>query len=849
MSSNEQERFCCYNGEVLIFRLSEGKFVDVGPKTIPVLHVRRMVFGRGPEGFVQKSTGFFSIKEEYSHLKIMCCDCVSDFRTGINLPYVMIQCIKEENIFKYFLLFLHGTNKFEKCLSFRLGYEMKDSIRVLNGPLVLWRHDQTFFYISSQTGKVVTVSMNFSSVEWAGEIENLGIVLLGPKRCYLSAEECTPKCSKSDYETWNTHFCAYSLERAEVISDTYIIPPAYTSMITFVHVYSTEIVNDHLRMSLIALTRKNQLISFLNGTPTSVCQLPFGDPCAVQLVDSGEEGLLFIISFRSNDACAVLEKSFQIAAKWEKISSILIDDFLGSGTEQVLLLFKDSLNSDCWSSFEIIGPDTLNSSGETLDSSKDDLFEDKEENYLVVLPLERRLQVGFISIWELQQHLLLKEKIISKSYKALMNLFQRKDDSTLSAEEECLVTLCGEEENPVCTFDEKLSDHFQDLEQLVEKIWYRVIEDNLVVGVKPTSSLKVSLNHVTLSLSVDQGPNSTFPLIKCQNRIFKLTRNSSPVLSSVPYEVGSEVKRIKLSVDSKEEKEESVVCERPLKKEYVQMITAVTALPPLLTFSNFCCIVLLQMRENGNSSEAHYVQCGRIFLSVEDLSSGKYVLTFPEKKPIEHMEDLFTLLAAWHRAGFQITSPMFVLTSVRLWLLEHMKCEVIKEFPEICFCKRPGSFYGTLFNWKQRTPFEGILVVYSRNQTVLFQCLHDLSTVLPVNSFFKYLELESEDFLVGHLAVALEKELVTLGSPSSALVKVETSLVQNCEVSKEKSSDNVAALSEESIHLYRKELQREKEQMLGTNLKVSAALYREMTLKLAEVQLKSDLAAKQLTDL
>ena len=73
MSSTEQERFCCYNGEVLIFHLSEGNFVDEGPKKTPVLHVRRMVFGRGPEGFVQKSTGFFSIKEEYSHLKIMCC--------------------------------------------------------------------------------------------------------------------------------------------------------------------------------------------------------------------------------------------------------------------------------------------------------------------------------------------------------------------------------------------------------------------------------------------------------------------------------------------------------------------------------------------------------------------------------------------------------------------------------------------------------------------------------------------------------------------------------------------------------------------------------------------------------
>lgn len=49
------------------------------------------------------------------------------------------------------------------------------------------------------------------------------------------------------------------------------------------------------------------------------------------------------------------------------------------------------------------------------------------------------LQVGLVSVQELQQHLLLKEKIISKSYKALMNLFQGKDDSTSSAEEVNLI--------------------------------------------------------------------------------------------------------------------------------------------------------------------------------------------------------------------------------------------------------------------------------------------------------------------------------------------------------------------------------------------------------------------------
>ncbi|XP_045393663.1 Fanconi anemia group B protein [Lemur catta] len=851
-SSNEQEMPLCYNGEVLVFHLSEGNFSHKKPaEKPPILHVRRMVFDRETRSFVQKSTAFFSIKGENSHLKIVCCNCVSDFRTGINLPYVLIQCNKKNNVFKYSLLFLHNTNKFEKRLSFRVGHKLKDGLRVLNGPSVLWRHANTFFYTSSKTGKVITLSVNLSSIEWVGEFENVGIVLLGLKKCYLSEERCTQELSKSDYAIWNTKFCVYSLQSQELLSDAYIIPPVYSSVVTCVHVYATEIINNQLRMSLIALTRKNQLISFQNGMPKSVCELPFGDPCAVQFMDSGGGNLFFIVSFRSNDACAVWKKNFQVVAKWENLSLVLVDDFIGTGSEQVLLLFKDSLNSDCLTSFKITNLENINYSSEPLDCNEDDLFEDKQENrYLVIPPLERRLNVGLASVRELRKHLLLKEKIVSKSCKALINLVQGKGDNTSSAKQECLVPLWSEEENSVHIFDEKLPDNFQDSKQLVEKIWYRVMDDSLVVGVKTTSSLKLSLNDVTLSLIMDQAPGSSFPLIKCQNRVIKLSMDSLPAPHLMPHEIGLEAKKIKLTLDSEEK--ESFVCEQPSKKECVQMITAVTTLSPLLVFSKFCCFVLLQIRERetGNYPEVRYILCGRLFLSLEDLSSGKYILTFPKKKPIEHMEDLFVLLAAFHKSCFQITSCRYALGSMKAWLLEHMKCEVIKEFPEICFCKRPGSFYGTLFKWKQRTPFEGILIIYSRNQTVLFQCLHSLITVLPVNCILRNLKLGSEDFLINHMAMSLEKELVTLGSLSSGLSKVESNFVQRCEASKGKNSV-VAALSdrEEEIHWYRKELQREKEKALETNLKVSGALYREITLKVAEVQLKSDLTAQKLTNL
>ncbi|MBZ3870103.1 Fanconi anemia group B protein [Sciurus carolinensis] len=768
MSSKEQERLLCYNGEVLVFQLSQGNLADKGPAKISILHVKRMVFDRETRTFVLKSTGFFSMRKEYSHLKIICCNCVSDFRTGINLPYILIQSNKN-NIFKYFLLCLHSNNKFEKHLTFKLAHELKESIRVLNGPLVLWQYVNTLYCISSHTRKVMSVLVNFSSIEWAGEIENLGIVLLGLTECDSSEKECNQKPSESDFEIQNTKFCVYSLESQEVLSDTYIIPPAYSSVVTCVHVCETEIVNNQFRISLIALTRKNQLISFQNGTPKRLCQLPFGDPCAVQLLNSGEGNLFFIVSFRSNDACAVWKKNFQ---------------------------------------------------------------------------------VGLASVQELQQHLLLKEKIISKSWKALINMVQGKDDSTSSAEEGYLVPFCGKEENCVHAFDEKLPDNFQDSEQLVEKIWYRVMDDSLVVGVK-MSSLKLSLNEVTLSLIMEQAYSSSFRLIKCENRVIKLSTDSFPAPHLMPHEIGSEAKKIKLTSDSKEEGR--FACEQPYMKTYVQIITAITSLSPLLAFNKFCCVVLLHIREkeNGSCPKDRYIPCGRLFLSLEDLSSGKYLMTFPKKKPIEDMEDLFALLTTLHKSCFQVISPGYSVNSMKMWLLEHMKCEVIKEFPEMCFCKRPRNFYGTLFNWKQRTPFEGTLTVYSRNQTVLFQCLRNLIRVLPMNCSFKNLKLGNEDFLIDRLALTLEKELVTLGSlSSSALAKVESNFVQMGEANTGKSSVMTASSDKkENIHLYREEVQREKKKMLERNLKVSGVLYREMTLKLVEIQLQSDLSAEKLTSL
>lgn len=132
-----------------------------------------------------------------------------------------------------------------------------------------------------------------------------------------------------------------------------------------------------------------------------------------------------------------------------------------------------------------------------------------------------------------------------------------------------------------------------------------------------------------------------------------MSRDSFPAPCSEPYERGSEAKRIKLTVDSEEEK--SFVCEQPSEKECVQIITAVTSLSPLLAFNNFCCILLLQIRkrENGNYFEDHYIQCGRLFISLEDLSSGKYLVKFPKKKTIGNFCWYYLIIYLIESANFK----------------------------------------------------------------------------------------------------------------------------------------------------------------------------------------------------
>ncbi|NXF52132.1 FANCB protein, partial [Oceanites oceanicus] len=871
MLLGEQEQFLSYNGEVLIFQLPKPKHVEGAADKTVNLCVRRMAFDRDTKLFVQKSSGVFSMRASHLKIEIICCSCTTDSRTGIILPCVLMKKKKRNNVVKYLLLLLHSSNQFEQSFHFKLDYELKEDIRLFTGPSVLWRHANKLFYISCDTCTVLSAPVQLSSVVWTGKIEDEGTVVLGIRTACLPESEDDDEFSTSDRAIWGSEFFGYAIETQKMLTGTCFMPHAYSRVVSSVYVCKNEILKKQLRISLVAITQKNQLIWFQDGLPKGVCELPYEKPCSVKTAVTSSNDLLFIVSFASGNICVVQRRhSLQVASKWQKVKSVLVDDFIGSGSEQLLLLFKDDSNTDVLSTFKITDLGAVNYASGINYKHDVPAAEGLQENGLfTVQALETRLQAGCTSVQELQQHLRLKKRVILESCRALIDLVEgrthilptakevkcrREYRSLLNSAEpfEGLVSLWDDVESPPHSLSKETSLASKVPEHFTEKLWQRVMGDSLVVGVKLTESFYLSLSDVSLSLVMRQDFSSISPIIECRNKIIKLNKAASALAVS-SCQIEPPPKKMKLDLHSKNDlnKEFPKRCSR-VQLDGAKTVIAVTNLSPLLAFHRVCCIVLLHAKKQKHPNDSLQeskkitVHCGKILLSLEDISNGKYSVKMRRDNSYctGSMEDILAVLAVSVRFSFQIVSSDCTLTPVKSWLLGEMECTPFKECHDNIFCHKAGNVYGTVFNWTLKNPFEGVLTLFCRNLTVLFQCLHSLTRVLPPSCDVKLLRSGSKGVLTEQLALALEKEMLTLRSSFfSKESKAENSLTCGKEPGKKIIDAPVASLldSEEGVQQFRKTLQNEREEsMLSMNQTMNGALYQEIALQIAEAQLSSD---------
>nr|XP_013055556.2 Fanconi anemia group B protein [Anser cygnoides] len=849
-----------YGGEVLVLWLAAaGAGAGAGrAEAAAELRVRRMALGAGR--FAHRSSGAFGVRGRRRDAGIVCCGCATHSPTGVVLPCVLLRRKKRSDAVKYLLLSLHGSNRFELSCQFELDYELKEDVRLFGGPSVLWRHADRLFYISPDTRTVLSAPVQLSSVVWAGEIEGEGTVVLGVRTARLRESEAEDELSTSDRAIWGTEFFGYAIEAQKMLASTCFMPHAYSRVVSSVHVCKSEMLKEQLRTSVVAVTHKNQLIWFQDGRPKGVCELPYEKPCSIKTAVTSGNQLLLIVSFASGNICVVRSENLQVASKWQKVKSVLVDDFVGSGTEQLLLLFKDDSNADLLNTFKITDLGRVNyESGINYEDDVPAAEGLQENGLLTIQALEKRLQAGLTSVRELQQHLGLKKRVLTESCRALIDLVEERSHVLPTAKKEGLVSLWDDVENPPHSLSKETSSTSKVPDHFVEKLWQRVVGESLVVGVKLTESFYLSLSDVSLSLVVDQDFSSISPIIECRNKIIKLNKAFS-ALSVSSCQIEPPPKKMKLDLHSKNDlkKEVHKKCSN-IHLEGAKTVTAVTSLSPLLAFHCVCCVVLLhakkQKHQNDGLQKSKKITllCGKILLSLEDISNGKYSVKMLRDSSYctGSMEDILAVLAASMRFSFQIQSSDFTLTSVNSWLLGEMECTPFKECHDHIFCHKAGNVYGTVFNWTLKSPFEGILTLFCRSLTVLFQCLHSLTRVLPPSCDVKLLKSGSKGVLTEQLALALEKEMLTSRtSLSSKESKAENSLTRQNEPGKNISDAPVASLldSEDKVQQFRMKLQNEREEsVLNMNQTMNGTLYQEMTLKIAEAQLSSDMIVWRLS--
>ncbi|NXA99676.1 FANCB protein, partial [Cnemophilus loriae] len=854
MLLSEQDQFLSYNGEVLVFQLSKPKHAEEADDKTVNLCVARMVFSRDTKLFVQKSSGIFSMCASHSKIEIICCSCTTDSRTGIILPCILMKKKKRNNV-KYFLLLLHSSNQFEPSFYFKLDYELKEDIRLFAGPSVLWRHANKLFYISSSTCVVQSAPVQLSSVVWTGEIVGEGTVVLGIRTACLPETEDADGFSVSDRAIWGSEFFGYAIQTQKMLSGTCFMPHAYSRAVSSVYICKSERLKKQLQISLIAITHKKQLIWFQNGVPKGVCELPYEKPCSVKPAVTSSNDLLFVVSFASGNSCVVQRRdSLQVASKWQKVKCVLVDDFIGSGREQLLLLFKDDSNTDVLSTFKITDLGEVNYASGINYKHDVPAAEGLQENgLLTVRALETRLQAGWTSVRELQQHLGLQKRVILESCRALIDLVEERTHILPNSKEEGLVSLWDEVENPPRSLSKEASLASEVPEHFTEELWQRVVGDNLVVGVKLTESFYLSLSDVSLSLVMDQDFSSISPIIECQSKIIKLNKAFSALAVS-SSQIEPPPKKMRLDLHSKNDlKKEFPKRSSRIQLDGAKTVTAVTSLSPLLAFHHVCCVVLLHARKQSHQNDSLQlskkitVLCGKILLSLEDISNGRYSVNMLRDNSYctGSTEDILAVLAVSVRFSFQIVSCDCTLTPVSSWLLGEMECTPFKECQDNIFCHKAGNVHGTIFNWTLKNPFEGVLTVFCRNLTVLFQCLHSLTRVLPPSCSVKLLRSGSKGVLTEQLALALEKEMLTLkNSLFLKETKAENSLTWESESGKKINNAPLASLldTEEGVQQFRKKLQKEREESVQSmNQTMNGALYQKIALKIAEAQLSSDM--------
>ncbi len=302
-------------GKIISFNCKRASATD--DSQISELIFRSLSFEREDSAFLKAADGAAVIgRKRSARVDIVKCKCAINVQKRVTTPCVLVAKKSEKGeSFKYTLLTLSSSNRLEPCVEFKLPYEMREGVSILQGPTVLWRHAGHVFYTSLQAGEVRQTPIQLShSVVGELPLHKAQIFVLGLQNI---SEQCSNK-----QPTSQTLGCF--VESGHTFDGSVILPHPYICITRCILVLSAEKVDGELRSAVVAATSHQQLVYFENGVVKDICEIPFEQPENIQVVDTGRNGCLFVISFHQGHVCAVWKQTFQVRKHGVSVSKYVL---------------------------------------------------------------------------------------------------------------------------------------------------------------------------------------------------------------------------------------------------------------------------------------------------------------------------------------------------------------------------------------------------------------------------------------------------------------------------------------------------------------------------------------------
>ncbi|KAI5107578.1 Fanconi anemia group B protein, partial [Silurus meridionalis] len=660
----------------------------------------RMAFNRDSGIFLNDDDEVTPLYKNASRsASIVCCASVVNIKNRQKVPCVLLKYHRKgPSGFKYMLYSLSSRTTVKLHVEFSLPYEMSDDVSVFRGPTLVWRHEDVVFYTSAETGSVKEVPIHLT-VNFLGEIP------LPQRTLAILGLQKTTDDEKMENET-EDKMVLYFIENGRTFSADCLLPSAYNSVVRCVLVLSAEELAGLLRSTVVAATCRKQLVLFENGLPEEVCLLPYEEPQSIQAVHVGS-GCLLVIIFQCGNVCAVWRDTFKVAACWTDVRLVFVDDFVGSGSEQMLLIFNNSADGILE---KFLLTDLCGVCYSVKEGGGVSRCETAEENItLTIQALESRLQSGLVFLQDLKTDLGVKDHVIRQCVSALHDLLADRKHLVSSPLQEGLVSLLDEQsEEDECTPLMKMVETNADDSRLeVERVWHRVVGQRLVFGalLAPSNQMKES-DHLIAAVI------ATPPMVQSVNKIICYPE---PLTSGPPSAKRS-------------------------RAPSAPAVLMVTDLAPLLNFNPIKCSVLLCFSTTDEGSTSQH--CKLVCLDLKGALEGKLQPCLLEDSSVdsdESREDLLSLMVAFESWRFHIVSTDRNVVNVLGVLEERFEAKRIKISPQYLLSRSTQLSGAVLFCWSPCSSFDGMLDVYCSDHLCVLRFLDALCNFLPVSHCVKLL--------------------------------------------------------------------------------------------------------------